>query len=111
MSNETTCGPITSELVADDPSFADLVAEFIDGLDARAKALQEAIDAQALDTVQALAHQLKGVGGGYGYPALSRTAAELEQRVQADDIERCKESLNELHSLLGRIEVGPASVG
>ena len=106
MSTDITCGPITSELVAEDLSFADLVTEFVDGLDARAQAIQEAIDAQALDTVKSLSHQLKGAGGGYGYPALSETAAKLEQRAQTEDVARCQEVLDELRSLLTRIEVG-----
>lgn len=109
MSNESRCGPITSELVEDDPSFADLVTEFVDGLDDRAKAIQEAIDTQAFDMVKSLSHQLKGAGGGYGYPALSQTAAQLEQRAHAEDDTQCRELLDELRSLLARIEVGPAS--
>ena len=109
MSNDSAYGPVTSELVADDPSLADLVAEFVDGLHARAQAIQKAIDAQAFDTIESLSHQLKGAGGGYGYPALSQTAAQLEQRAHAKDVEQCRELLKELQSLLARIEVGPVS--
>lgn len=109
MSNNSVCGAITSELVTDDPSFADLIGEFVDGLDARVQAIQEAIDAQALDTVESLAHQLKGAGGGYGYPALSQVSAQLEKRANSEDVTQCGELLDELRSLLARIKVGTAS--
>ncbi|MCH9033628.1 MAG: Hpt domain-containing protein [Planctomycetes bacterium] len=96
MSNESAYGPLTSELVADDPSLADLVAEFVDGLHARAQAIQKAIDAQAFDTIESLSHQLKGAGGGYGYPALSQTAAQLEQCV-LQSLRETLEALRKTH--------------
>lgn len=39
-------------------------------------------DAQALDRLAYLAHQLKGSGGSYGYARISDDAAEIERTVE-----------------------------
>lgn len=40
-------------------------------------------DAQALDRVAYLAHQLKGSGGSYGYQQISDDAAEVEKAIES----------------------------
>lgn len=49
--------------------------------------LERTPDAQSLDRLTYLAHQLKGSGGSYGYQRISTDAAELEKALErvADD--------------------------
>jgi HPt (histidine-containing phosphotransfer) domain-containing protein len=44
--------------------------------------LSAAGDAQALERLAYLAHQLKGSGGSYGYQRISTDAAEIEKAVE-----------------------------
>lgn len=80
MSNPHTtsdAAPLVSEL-ADDPDMLELLELFLGELPDRMSALAEALDAQDTETVTRLAHQLKGAGGGYGYPKITDDAKRLE---------------------------------
>lgn len=64
---------------ADDPDFGELLAEFAAGIPGRMADLRAAFESGTVDQLRMLAHQLKGAGGGYGFPDLSHVARELEQ--------------------------------
>src|SRR5262249_13984350 len=73
--------PLQSTL-ADDPDMAELIAAFVEGLGERIRALREAWSGEDRDLLGRLAHQLKGSAGGYGFPTLGSTAADLEQALR-----------------------------
>lgn len=73
--------PIRSQF-EDDPDMLELVCEFARELPARAEALECALASASLSELQRLAHQLKGAGGGYGFPQISEAAAELERSLK-----------------------------
>lgn len=99
--------PIPSDLVRDDPSFADLVLDFVNGLSQRLETMEDAMHTKDLESLRRAAHQLKGSGGGYGYPVLTQHAGELEQSAKAGALEACTTELAELQSLCKRIVVSP----
>ncbi|MCH8967117.1 MAG: Hpt domain-containing protein [Planctomycetes bacterium] len=88
--------PIGSELVQEDASFADIVVQFVEGLDNRLAKMQDAIEKSDFEALRGAAHQLKGSGGGYGYPILTELAAELERFAQSEVLDDCKTALDEL---------------
>lgn len=96
---------IVSELVQEDPDFADLVEEFVASLDGRLRDLQGALAQQDFDQLRGLAHQLKGAGGGHGYPILTEKAAVLEQQAIAKDIADIQAGIEELSCLVARVIV------
>lgn len=98
-------GPIGSELVREDPSFSDIVQEFVNGLSGRLSAMENAILAADFDALRVAAHQLKGSGGGYGYPILSERAAALERHARAQAIKNCEEAVGELKEVCSRLVV------
>ena len=98
--------PIGSELVAEDASFADIVVQFVDGLGERLRTMEEAVNAADFEALRVAAHQLKGSGGGYGYPILTKHATELEQKAKAASLDDCNASVEELKQLCRRIVVG-----
>ena len=100
--------PIGSELVKEDPSFADIVGEFVEGLSARLTAMEEALRGSDFETLRTAAHQLKGSGGGYGYPLVTERATELEQHARAQAHDDCVQSFGELQRICSRIVVDPA---
>ena len=99
--------PIVSEF-ADDPDMAEIVVEFVDGLKDRLACLAEAHSAGDLELVATNAHQLKGSGGGYGFPAVTSVAAKVEQLAKdplADHDQR-QAAINELNEICQRIAGG-----
>lgn len=90
---------LISSLVADDPEMADIVREFVVGLEQRAREFEAAYAAADWGRLRTLAHQLKGAGGSYGFPNLSRLGAEMEQAFQRRSSERVAEFLSELKLL------------
>jgi HPt (histidine-containing phosphotransfer) domain-containing protein len=69
--------PIRS-IYADDPDMRDLVMEFVSEVPGRVRCLEEMLESADLTALQRLAHQLKGAGGGYGFPQITEAAAALE---------------------------------
>ncbi len=105
MPDNSSQAHIVSTLVQDDPSFADLVEEFVNGLDDRVSAMRKAIEDNELARLKTLAHQLKGAGGGHGYPVLTQASAALEERAAHRSLEECKTALEELASFVSRVAV------
>jgi histidine phosphotransfer protein HptB len=71
----------------DDPDMREVVREFALELPARVAKLEALLAAHELRELQTLAHQLKGAGGGYGFPQITELAASLEAALKqgADD--------------------------
>jgi HPt (histidine-containing phosphotransfer) domain-containing protein len=70
---------LVSELLREDPDLHDIVEDFVDGLSDRILRLKQAFDELDWSQLNTLAHRLKGAGGSYGYPVISRLAAQMEK--------------------------------
>lgn len=79
-----TAEPIYSDF-KDDADMMELVEFFVEELGDRISSLQTALDNNDTEQLRVLAHQLKGAAGGYGFPTISDTAAELEKAAVASD--------------------------
>ena len=66
---------------ADDPDMGQIVALFVQEMPARVQQLSSAWDKHDLAMLRRLTHQLKGSGGGYGFPAISESAGKVEELV------------------------------
>lgn len=66
----------------DDPDMLEIVREFAEEAPARAVELETRLEDGDLEKLRTLAHQLKGAGGGYGFPQVTELAAELEQALK-----------------------------
>ena len=60
------------------PRLAKLVDRFVKGLDDRLAAIKHAADDEDRKQLRVLAHQLKGAAGGFGFPAISHAASQVE---------------------------------
>src|SRR3990172_9340456 len=101
-------GTIGSELVREDAAFADIVTRFVAGLEDRLKRMEDAIRAADFDALRVAAHQLKGTGGGYGYPVLTERAAQLERHAKNHALDQCVEAIKELKTICERVVVDSA---
>ena len=94
--------PLISDL-ADDPIFEEIVAEFVGELPDRVEGLQEALTEGEGDLLRRLCHQLKGAGGGYGFPSITQQAARAERAVKAGkNTAKITEEVESLMALLRR---------
>lgn len=92
-------------LFADDPDYAEILEVFTGKISSRIQALRELFDGGRVEELERLAHQIKGAGGGYGFPGVSEAAHNLETSCQANDAEQVSARLEELTVYLSRIAV------
>jgi PAS domain S-box-containing protein len=93
----------------DDPDMAGIVAEFVGQLPQRLAEMRQAAGNNQWEVLQRLAHQLKGIGGSYGYACLTDAARELESHARPQDAEAAMLTLNKLALLCEQVQAGHAS--
>jgi HPt (histidine-containing phosphotransfer) domain-containing protein len=95
-----------------DHELDELKREFLAEAEVKVREMQTALDgernAESLERLTYLAHQLKGSGGSYGYQRISTDAAELEKAAetmsQGDNSDRIEEKIQQ-HVLNLRVEI------
>jgi len=102
--------PIVSELIAEGPEMLDLVAYFLARLPGYQQGLNDALAAEDLAAMRKLAHDIKGVGGGYGYPQITELGAKLEAAAKEGRDEEVAVLVGEFGRLAKRIEAGAAPI-
>ncbi len=101
-------GELVSEM-ADDADIVELVEMFVDELPEKMANMTKSLEDQDFDTLSHLAHQLKGSGGGYGFPAITEAAKILENNAKGGrDIEALAEQVKALASLCNRARATPS---
>ncbi|HDZ21115.1 hypothetical protein LCGC14_0094410 [marine sediment metagenome] len=81
---------------ADDPAMTDILEPFVHGLAGQVDGMRQALASGVFDEVRALAHQLKGSGGSYGYPTITEISTRLENAAKINDLEDAQLVLAEL---------------
>ncbi len=104
LTASNTGSPIYSDF-ADDADFAELLQMFGDVIAERRSLLEKAYQEQDWNELKSLAHQLKGAGGGYGFPGLSQVAKGLEQACKDEDQAAINLGFAEIVDYLSRISV------
>lgn len=81
----SACGalPPLPSLYANDPAMKEVVEEFIGDIPERVRSIRTAFESGNRVDLTRLAHQLRGAGAGYGYPALTSAAGALEDQLRA----------------------------
>lgn len=102
--SQTLNSPVRSEF-ADDPDFDELLEFFVEAIPERVTKLKQSHETGNMSELKTLAHQLKGAGGGYGFPDLSTVAAKLEHCCKAGETAEIGPNLDELLEYLARITV------
>lgn len=107
----SSTAPIHSTL-STDPDMAELVVEFVEGLQTRAQSLEAALAAEDVGELTRLAHQLKGASGGYGFELLGEAARSFEQSAtEAASAGELAAELEELVRTLRRATAEPPPEG
>lgn len=96
--------PVYSEF-QNDEDFRELLEEFAVAIPDRLKSVEMLLAAADWQELSRVAHQIKGAGGGFGFPELSEKASSLEQACKEAVIERIAADAAELIAFARRIRV------
>jgi HPt (histidine-containing phosphotransfer) domain-containing protein len=99
--------PAVFSALASDPDLRDLVELFARELPQRVEQIALAHDSGDWETLQRLAHQLKGAAGSYGFHQITPFAAGLEMAVKnGEPKQNIHRALAELIELCSRVRPG-----
>lgn len=96
---------VISSLPGDDPDFREIVVEFVERLQMKLTAMEEALRTGDLKNLADLAHWLKGSGGTAGFADLTEPARRLEQLVKQRQVAQAREQFAAICGLASRIVV------
>lgn len=102
--------PIISGLMQEE-GMADLLNYFLERLPDYLKGLQDSLTSGDLAVLKKLAHDLKAVGGGYGYPQITELAMKLEESTAEGRLEEAGAFVAMFERLTQRILAGASRGG
>lgn len=88
-----------------DAELEDIVPVFLENRCGDIKAMSLALEQSDYETVRILGHTMKGVGGGYGFDAITDMGQSIEQAAKKKDSEEIRKLKGELSTYLERVEV------
>lgn len=94
---------LVKSIYADEADFQELLEYFVSALPERRMQLLAGMEEGDLFTLKSVAHQLKGAGGGYGYPGLTERAQQLEMACRAEKHAEIPGTLKNLVSYIDQI--------
>ena len=94
-------------IIAVDAQLAALVPRYLANRAADVDKIRAALAGGEFETIRAAAHGMKGSGGGYGFPEISRLGAAMEEGARQGDAGSIGALVESLAAYLARIEVAP----
>ena len=98
--------PMQSTLLALNPRFRAIVAQFVPKLFDEIAAMDRDLAGAGFDSLARRAHWLKGSGGSVGFAAFTEPAARLESGAKAMDGKAAGEALEAIRALAARVRAG-----
>lgn len=92
-------------IVTVDSDLEDLIPGFMENRVADCRKLGAAHAEGDFSTIQSIGHNLKGVGGGYGFEKMSELGASIETAAKSGDTDKLSGLIDELSNYLQRIDV------
>jgi HPt (histidine-containing phosphotransfer) domain-containing protein len=92
-------------VVTVDADLEDLIPGFLENRRKDVLSLHEALVSGDIRAIQSIGHNLKGVGGGYGFPEISEIGAQIEACAKQNDASGIRQHLARLEDYLVRVEV------
>ena len=94
-------------VVAVDAQIAALVPRFLANRAADVGRIRTALAHADFESIRIAAHAMKGAGGGYGFPEISRLGAAMEASARQRDPAQIVELVASLDAYLARIVLAP----
>ncbi|MDZ4797354.1 MAG: response regulator [Bryobacteraceae bacterium] len=102
--SETSAAAVGS--IGVDPALADVVPEYLARRRRDVPAILTSLGFADYDSIRVLGHNMKGSGGGYGFPVLSEIGARIEKAALARDPAAVRGQINELALYLDTLNRG-----
>ena len=97
---------LTSNLLDEDPELIDLIDKFIKRLPDMQKAINNAYTENKIEELSGLIHQMKGVGGNYGYPTLTELCSKMEFQITGNHMDNVTALLADFNHMVEEIISG-----
>jgi HPt (histidine-containing phosphotransfer) domain-containing protein len=88
-----------------DADLKDLIPGFLDNRKADIGKLKDALEKKDFETIQRIAHDLKGIGAGYGFDKISDIGLELENASKAHEAVAIRGLVMDYENYLDSLEV------
>jgi len=88
-----------------DPGLEEIVPGFLENRRRDVRTIETALQENNPAQIQIIGHRMKGDGGGYGFDAISRMGAALEQAAAREDRSAIRRHTAELIDFLDRVTV------
>jgi HPt (histidine-containing phosphotransfer) domain-containing protein len=88
-----------------DQGLEEIVPGFLENRRRDAQTLETALQENNLAQIQLIGHRMRGDGGGYGFDAISKMGAALEQAAAREDRDAIRRHIAELVDFLARVTV------
>ena len=88
-----------------DIDLEDLIPGFLENRQKDVQSLENALKENDFEKLRSVGHNLKGVGGGYGFPDMSKMGAEIEVGAKENNMEKVSENVQKLSHYLSNIEI------
>jgi HPt (histidine-containing phosphotransfer) domain-containing protein len=106
--NAHNMGPIISTILQDEPEYADLIEIFVERLPPTVTRVMRVFNERNWPQFRKEIHDLKGMGGSYGFPMITVLASEIGIQFKCENFEAVQNLLQELQSISTRIVMGMA---
>ncbi len=101
---DTISGTHRSEL-ADDPDMREIIEQYVSRLPEQVQKIHELLAQNDLKNLGRLAHQLKGSGGGYGFPQITALASAANRSInEAEPIDAIRRQIDTLVNYIRKIK-------
>ena len=98
--------PVVSTLLEEEPDMLDLVEAYIEQLPDSYEKIKQAEQNEDWSELRELIHKMKGTAGGYGYPELTRLAAQAEFQILNEDYHEVASFIAQIETYIKRIIIG-----
>jgi len=94
-----------SYVVYVDQDFEDIVPEFIESVHENVEEMKASLNANDIQSIQRIGHNLKGTGGGYGFEKLSELGGKIEESAKNTNTDAIHKLITEISDYLSRVEI------
>ncbi len=88
-----------------DIDLEDLIPGFMENRQTDLQKLEQALEDQDYETLRSIGHNLKGVGGGYGFHDMTAMGTAIEEGARENKLEIVKENVTKLSHYLSNVEI------
>jgi HPt (histidine-containing phosphotransfer) domain-containing protein len=100
VAQKETCAPMLSEIKDEDNDFQEIIYLFINRLPTMHANINQAYQQQQWSVLSGLIHEIKGVSGSLGFPALMKQSVDIEKDLKNNRYGQLDEKIHQLGYLI-----------